>query len=105
MSVFSVFNNCTVEVGTLQRGRAYGDDELKLTVEKSFGADFQPYNGGLAQREYGVEAEVSARIYAEPTDGILKSGKIAVVNGAKYDIIYVTAWEFGEIALLRQRKD
>lgn len=105
MSVFSVFNNCTVEVGKLQRGRAYGDDKPKLSVEKSFGADFQPYNGGLAQREYGVEAEVSARIYTEPTGGALESGKIAVINGAKYDVVYVAAWEFGEVALLRQRND
>ncbi len=104
MSAFSVFNNCTVKVGHINTNDGYVDDDNEFIEDAVFEADFQPYNGGLAQKEYGVEEEVTARIYTESTDGMLKSGMIAAIHDTKYDVIYVAAWEFGEVALLRQRK-
>lgn len=105
MSAFSVFNNCTVKVGHINASDGYVDDDNEFIEDAAFEADFQPYNGGLAQKEYGVEEEVTARIYTESTDGKLKSDMIAAIHDTKYDVIYVAVWEFGEVALLRQRKD
>ncbi len=105
MSAFSVFNNCTVKVGHINASDGYVDDDNEFIEDAAFEADFQPYNGGLAQKEYGVEEEVTARIYTESTDRKLKSGMIAAIHDTKYDVIYVAVWEFGEVALLRQRKD
>lgn len=105
MSAFSVFNNCTVKIGYINTNDGYVDDDNEFIGVMTFGADFQPYNGGLAQREYGIEEEVTARIYSEPTGGKLKSGMIAEIRDTKYDVIYVAAWEFGDVALLRQRRD
>ena len=105
MSAFSVFNNCTVKIGYINTNDGYVDDDNEFIEVMTFGADFQPYNGGLAQKEYGIEEEVTARIYTEPMNGKLKSGMIAAVHDIKYDVIYVAAWEFGEVALLRQRRE
>lgn len=105
MSVFNVFNNCTVKIGHIVTNDGYTDDDNEFIGGAEFDADFQPYNGGLAQREYGIEEEVTARIYTEPTGGKLKSGMIAAIRDTKYDVVYVAAWKFGEVALLRQRRD
>lgn len=105
MSAFSVFNNCTVKIGYINTNDGYVDDDTEFIEDVAFGADFQPYNGGLAQREYGIEEEVTARIYTEPTGGKLKSGMIAEILDTKYDVVYVAAWEFGDVALLRQRRE
>lgn len=105
MSVFNVFNNYTVKIGHIVTNDGYTDDDNEFIGGAEFDADFQPYNGGLAQREYGIEEEVTARIYTKPTGGKLKSGMIAAIHDTKYDVVYVEAWEFGEIALLRQRRD
>lgn len=103
MSVFSIFNNCTVKIGHITTNDGYVDDDTGFIEDAELKADFQPYNGGLALREYGIEAEVTARIYTEPSGGALKAGKIAVIDGTKYDILYVSSWELGEISLIRKR--
>ena len=40
----------------------YSGAELKAEIT----ADIQPYSGGLAQEEYGLEIETVKRIYCEP---------------------------------------
>ena len=105
MSAFSVFNNCTVKIGHIKTYDGYIDDDTEFIEDVAFDADFQPYNGGLAQREYGIEEEVTARIYTEPTGGKLKPGMIAAIRDTKYDVVYVAAWEFGDVALIRQLRD
>ena len=103
--VFEVFYNCTVEIGTIAVSSEYVDDDGEFSAEGSYKADFQPYNGGLAQREYGYDGEVTACIYTEPSNGVISTGKIAVIDGVRYDVIYAEAWDMGDTALLKRRRD
>lgn len=103
--VFEVFYNRTAEIGTMDVSSEYVDDDGEFFVEGSYKADFQPYNGGLAQREYGYDGEVTARIYTESSNGVISAGKIAVIDGVRYDVIYTEAWDMGDVALLKRRRD
>lgn len=104
MSVFSVFYNADVEIGEIKGGRRYDDDGITFQKIGAFRADFQPYNGGLAEKEYGLSEEVTARIYTDEANGILKTGRVAAIDDIRYDILYVETWEMGDVALLRQRE-
>ena len=102
MSAFDIFNNCIGKIGRVSRGDDYGDDELKFIEECEISGDLQPYNGGLAQREYGIEEEVTAKLYTKTNENIT-AGKTAVINDVKYDVVYALHWDFGTVALLRKR--
>lgn len=103
MSAFDIFNNSIVKIGSLKRGEDYGDDEPKFIEECEISGDLQPYNGGLAQREYGIEEEVTAKLYTKTNESIT-AGKTAEINNVKYDIVYALHWDFGTVALLRKRE-
>lgn len=103
-SSYKQWYNTEVIVGAIIQSNGFFDDDTQTFQEDGrCMADVQPYNGALAEKEYGLVGEVSLRIYTEPTGGLLRQGRVAVANGTKYDITYVEPWEKGDIALLRLR--
>ena len=63
--------------------------------------DMQPYSGGLAQHEYGLEIDCVMRIYTEPNKNIVEGVKIAD-RGQKpiYIVKYKEHWKDYTVALL-----
>ena len=53
----------------------------------AFKADIQPYNGGLAAKDYGLEVECKKRMYCDYNDN-LAEGNYAETEGQRYKIIY-----------------
>ncbi len=94
-----------MEVGDLKGSGRYTETEAEFVSCASFEIDFQPYSGGLAATEYGYEGEVTARAYCCKTDGVIHAGQVAVIDGKRYDVLYVAKWELGDTILLRQRRD
>lgn len=63
-------------------------------------ADVQPYNGGLAEKEYGLKVECQKRMFCECNDN-LTEGNYAEISGKRYRIIYVEDWDSGATAILQ----
>lgn len=88
-------------------GHGYGADETEAwTVVGTAKADMQPYNGGLAQKEYGLSAECQKRLYTEPCPDITEGAGIAFSaedTQPEYDVIYAEHWEAYTMAILKRR--
>lgn len=66
----------------------------------SIKADVQPYNGGLAAKEYGLEAECQKRIFCDNNEN-LTEGNYAQIGVQRYKIIYAEPWDMGAAAILQ----
>ena len=56
-----------IEIGSISASDSFFDDEAgQFGKTGELYADVQPYNGGLAEKEYGQVGEVSMRIFCEP---------------------------------------
>lgn len=62
-------------------------------------ADIQPYSGGLADKEYGFSAEVTARMFCGFCSSV-KAGNYVLAAGKTYLIRYVQEWNMGMEVLL-----
>lgn len=94
-----VFYNTEFEVIKITRGTGYDRSERieRLCVLKG---DLQPYGGGLAQKEYGLTAECSMRLYCNKNEHI-RTGNHIEANGLRYRIEYAVNRGLGMLALLR----
>ena len=102
--VFQRFYDTPAEIGELTEGTGYLEDEETFVRHGGCMVDYQPYSGGLATREYGVTAEVTARVFSADPEDLLEGRRVAVIGGMRYDIVYAEAWEAGKMALLRRRR-
>ena len=77
----------------------YGGAELKAEIT----ADIQPYSGGLAQKEYGLEIEAVKRIYCESC-AFLEEGARVALKGENigYTVKYAEHWDDYTMALLNK---
>lgn len=67
----------------------------------SIKADVQPYNGGLAAKEYGLEKECQKRMFCDNNEH-LTEGNYAEIYGRRYKIIYAEPWNMGAAAILQE---
>lgn len=98
-SVFSRFYNKDVTVISITETGAYTKTkEVKELC--TFKADIQPYNGGLAAKEYGLEIECQKRMYCDYNENVT-AGNYVETGGERYIIIYVEHWDSGSTAILQ----
>ncbi len=67
----------------------------------SLKADVQPYNGGLAAKDYGLETECQKRMFCDNNEH-LTEGNYAETGGGRYKIIYAEPWDMGAVVILRK---
>ena len=93
-----------IEIGSISTSDSFFDDEAgQFEKTGELYADVQPYNGGLAEKEYGQVGEVSMRIFCEPNRDLLDVGNIAKIGNEYYTVTYSEHWESGSMALLKKR--
>ncbi|MBQ8301507.1 MAG: hypothetical protein IJX57_06045 [Clostridia bacterium] len=98
---FKKFYIHDVQIIKITETGAYTKTKTKTIEElSSFKADIQPYNGGLAQKDYGLEVECQKRMYCE-CDANLVEGNYADALGQRYKIVYVENWKLGAEVLLQ----
>ncbi len=66
----------------------------------SFKADVQPYNGGLASKNYGLEVECQKRMFCDCNEYVTE-GNYVEIAGKRYKIIYAENWDSGSAAILQ----
>ena len=97
---FKRFYNKDVKIISIKESGAYTKTQQAVTELCSFKADIQPYNGGLAAKDYGLEVECQKRMYCDCNDN-LREGNYAEAGGQRYKIIYVENWDSGAVAILQ----
>ena len=94
-SVFSDFYDKTVIIAE------YEIDEK--TVLSEIKADVQPYSGGRAREQYGLDIECQMRMFCDMSDDV-KVGNRVEYDGDIYDITYVQKWDSGLVAMLERSR-
>lgn len=82
------------------------DDYSGETVQTElnfFTADIQPYSGGKAYEEYGVNIDCQKRMFCGEHDNISVNNHVKI-GGEIYEIVYVEKWGFGYSVMLKRSK-
>ena len=95
-----VFYRDTVTVLKITKGSGYDCTETVETLGTVTG-DMQPYSGGLAQQEYGLDIECRKRFYCAYSD-IIRAGNYIDAGGVRYRIEYADNRQLGMTALLKE---
>ena len=66
-------------------------------------ADIQPYSGGRAREQYGLDIECQMRMFCDMSDDV-KVGNRVEYDGDIYDITYVQKWDSGLVAMLERSR-
>ncbi len=66
-------------------------------------ADVQPYSGGRAREQYGLDIECQMRMFCDMSDDV-KVGNRVEYDGDIYDITYVQKWDSGLVAMLERSR-
>lgn len=101
MSVFSRFYNKDVIIAEYEIDDYTGKAEK--TVLSEIKADVQPYSGGRAREEYGLDIECQMRMFCDMSNGV-KVGNRVEYDGDIYDITYVQKWDSGLVAMLERSR-
>lgn len=96
---FKRFYNTDVKLLEIKETGVYTKTHT-VTELCSIKADIQPYNGGLAAKDYGLEVECQKRMFCNNNEH-LTEGNYAEISGQRYRIIYVDAWDMGAAAVLQ----
>lgn len=97
---FSRFYNTDVKLIKIKVTGAYSKTST-VTELSSIKADVQPYNGGLAEKEYGLVEECQLRMFCDNNEHI-SVGNYAQIHGQRYRIIYSAPWNFGAVVILQR---
>lgn len=97
---FSRFYNTDVKLLKIKETGAYSKTST-VTELSSIKADVQPYNGGLAEKEYGLVEECQLRMFCDNNEHI-SVGNYAQIHGQRYRIIYSAPWNFGATVILQR---
>ena len=90
----------------MYRAKGYGDSkspEVVKTVLSEIKADVQPYSGGRAREQYGLDIECQMRMFCDMSDDV-KVGNRVEYDGDIYDITYVQKWDSGLVAMLERSR-
>ena len=101
MSVFSRFYNKDVIIAEYEIDDYTGKAEK--TVLSEIKADIQPYSGGRAREEYGLDIGCQMRMFCDMSDDV-KVGNRVEYDGDIYDITYVQKWDSGLVAMLERSR-
>lgn len=101
MSVFSRFYNKDVIIAEYEIDDYTGKAEK--TVLSEIKADIQPYSGGRAREEYGLDIECQMRMFCDMSDDVNVGSKVEY-DGDIYDITYVQKWDSGLVAMLERSR-
>ncbi len=98
-NVFDIFRDTEIKIISIEETGSYTKTR---TIKElcNITASIEPYNGGLAAKEYGLEKECQKRMFCEH-NGYLTEGNYAEIGGQRYRIIYVEDWDSGATALLQ----
>lgn len=100
-SVFSDFYDKTVIIAEYEIDDYTGKTEK--TVLSEIKADVQPYSGGRAREQYGLDIECQMRMFCDMSDDV-KVGNRVEYGGDIYDITYVQKWDSGLVAMLERSR-
>ena len=100
-SVFSDFYYKTVIIAEYEIDDYTGKTEK--TVLSEIKADVQPYSGGRAREQYGLDIECQMRMFCDMSNGV-KVGSKVEYDGDIYDITYVQKWDSGLVAMLERSR-
>ena len=100
-SVFSDFYDKTVIIAEYEIDDYTGKTEK--TVLSEIKADVQPYSGGRAREQYGLDIECQMRMFCDMPDDV-KVGNRVEYDGDIYDITYVQKWDSGLVAMLERSR-
>lgn len=100
-SVFSDFYDKTVIIAEYEIDDYTGKTEK--TVLSEIKADVQPYSGGRAREQYGLDIECQMRMFCDMSDDV-KVGNRVEYDGDIYDITYVQKWDSGLVAMLERSR-
>ena len=77
--------------------------KTEKTVLSEIKADVQPYSGGRAREQYGLDIECQMRMFCDMSDDV-KVGNRVEYDGDIYDITYVQKWDSGLVAMLERSR-
>ena len=100
-SVFNDFYDKTVIIAEYEIDDYTGKTEK--TVLSEIKADVQPYSGGRAREQYGLDIECQMRMFCDMLDDV-KVGNRVEYDGDIYDITYVQKWDSGLVAMLERSR-
>lgn len=100
-SVFNDFYDKTVIIAEYEIDDYTGKTEK--TVLSEIKADVQPYSGGRAREQYGLDIECQMRMFCDMSDDV-KVGNRVEYDGNIYDITYVQKWDSGLVAMLERSR-
>ena len=70
-------------------------------VPQTLMCDMQPYSGGLAQEEYGLDIDCTMRIYTEPCPFLKSGARVGrESDNPCYTVKYAEHWDDYSMALL-----
>lgn len=100
------FSSVEAEIYEIKDEGGYSDEVVQVKIGSCTG-DLQPYvqssMGSLTANEYGLQIDTTNRFFCRDPDKLLKTGRIMVIGDKKYDVLQVSVWESGNVALLRER--
>lgn len=100
-SVFNDFYDKTVIIAEYEIDDYTGKTEK--TVLSEIKADVQPYSGGRAREQYGLDIECQMRMFCDMSDDVKVENRVEY-DGDIYDITYVQKWDSGLVAMLERSR-
>ena len=98
--MFDEFYNIDVKIFKVETSNNYSGEAKDIIELCTIKADVQPYGGGLARKEYGLEVNCQLRMYCKNHTDV-KEGNYVQIDGKNYSIVYVAPWEMGREAILK----
>lgn len=101
LNPFERFYNTEINIVRVKKGSGYSDRGNETTEHLgTIICDLQPFNGGLAAKEYGLNTECQYRIFTDHS-AYVTEGNHAKIDDKLYKIIYAANWHFGKVAILQ----
>ncbi|MBQ2663075.1 MAG: hypothetical protein IJG16_02895 [Clostridia bacterium] len=101
---FKAFYDTQVKIIKITTGGGYSDRGNKKTEELcSIMCDIQCFNGGLAEREYGLTDTSQYRMFSDTCEHITE-GNFIEFAGELYKIVYKEKWTYGDMAILKREE-
>lgn len=101
---FNAFYDENVSICSVKSGSGYSDRGVKKKEQlASLTVDLQPYNGGLAEKQYGLTVECQYRMFSDTCEHITE-GNFIEFAGELYKIVYKEKWTYGDMAILKREE-
>lgn len=101
---FNAFYDVNVNICSVKSGSGYSNRGItKETQLAAFTVDLQPYNGGLAEKQYGLTVKCQYRMFCDTCEHITE-GNYVEYGGKLYRIVYAAKWKYGDVAILKREE-